>query len=90
MEAGLWTLGGEVAPVAAGATAGAMCRVATPKNARGLIAALRMFEQLHGSPDIVEQLGQQNEQMAVQNVLPGGQLNPVVRLPVAPPVTGGP
>lgn len=89
MEAGLWTLGGEVAPAAVSAAGGAMCKVATPNSVRGLIPALRMLENLHGSPDLVQQLGQEDLEMGVQNVLPGGRLNPVVRLPTAPPVTGG-
>ena len=51
MEAGLWTLGGEVAPAAVSAADGAVCKVATPNSVRGLIAAVRMLENLHGSPD---------------------------------------
>jgi hypothetical protein len=73
LESGLSTLGGEGAPAAAGL----VCRVATPNNVRGLLTALRLFD-MHGAQNVIDQLAPQNESVAIQYVLPGGRLNPVV------------
>ncbi len=70
--------------------AGAMCRVATPKNTRAIFTALRMFERLYGSPETVDTVEEFSQEMAEQRLLPGGKLNPTPRPPAAPPPTGGP
>lgn len=44
VEAGAWTLAGEVAP----AVAGGMCRVATPNSVKGLLTAMRLLD-MHGA-----------------------------------------